>query len=273
MLKTLIMIFISQFSLSFVYACAWPLGSNKSYLGINYSISEYNSIFKNRTQVNFSPEKITNESWDLSYYTGLNESDTLILTTKYSNIGAFEPVPGPAVSQVSDTYLGFKKTYKLGKISAAWELGYLITGDYQSDRITSPGYGESELNFAWHWAKILTSSDFYSVSARYRKRANAAPNAVQLNFEYGKKLDNKHNARFLIFYDEQLSGVNLFDPSSGWINFSFHRKDESQLIGGVGFSRKLNSTWNLNFLIAHKFEGRNTDASDRSISIGIGASF
>ena len=107
MLKTLIMIFISQFSLSFVYACAWPLGSNKSYLGINYSISEYNSIFKNRTQVNFSPEKITNESWDLSYYPGLNESDTLILTTKYSNIGAFEPVP---VSSISRRYIRrFKK--------------------------------------------------------------------------------------------------------------------------------------------------------------------
>ena len=132
MLKTSLMLLISQFSLSLVCACAWPLGSDKSYLGINYSISEYNSIFQNRTEVNFSPHEVTNESWDLSYYTGLNERDTFVMTTKYSNIGAFEPVPGPAVSQISDTYLGFKRTYKLGKISTAWELGYLIAGNYEA---------------------------------------------------------------------------------------------------------------------------------------------
>ena len=267
------MLLVSQFALSLIYACAWPLGPDKSYIGINYSISEYNSIFQNRTEVNFSPDKITNESWDLSYYSGLNERDTFVMTTKYSNIGAFQAVPGPAVSQISDTYFGFKRTYKLGKISTAWEMGYLIAGDYQADKITSPGYGESEINFTWHWSKISGVSKFYSASIRYRKRANIAPNALQLNFEHGKRIDDKNTARFLIFYDEQLSGVNLFDPASGWTDFTFHGKDESQLIGGIGLSHKLNRTWNLNFLIAHKFEGRNTDASNRSISIGVGASF
>lgn len=254
-------------------ACPWPMGRDNGYLGLSYSVSDYNSVYANDKQIRLSDHKVTNEAWDLYYLMGVNEKDTLIFTTKYSNIGAYDVVPGPKVSQISDSYLGFKRSYRTGKISAAWELGVMIPGDYAANLFTSPGYGETEINLAWHWAKILDSISSYSFSARYRKRSNEAPNAAQLTFEYSRRLSNVYQGRFILHYDEQFSDINVLDPASGWVDFVFHRKDESQLIAGLGLSRKISRNMNMNFLISRKFDGRNTDAADRNISVGIGTQF
>lgn len=254
-------------------ACPWPMGRDNGYFGLSYSVSDYNSVYANDRQIRLSDHKVTNEAWDLYYLMGVNDRDTLVFTTKYSNIGAYDVVPGPKVSQISDSYLGFKRSYRTGKISAAWELGVMIPGDYAANLFTSPGYGETEINLAWHWAKVLDSSSSLSLSARYRKRSNEVPNAAQLTFEYGRRLSELYSGRFILHYDEQFSHVNLLDPASGWVDFVFHQKDESQLITGLGLSRKINRNTNLNFLISRKVDGRNTDAADRNISVGMGIQF
>ena len=58
MLKPILMLLVSQFALPLIYACAWPLGSDKSYIGINYSISEYNSIFRTVLKLTFHQIKL-----------------------------------------------------------------------------------------------------------------------------------------------------------------------------------------------------------------------
>jgi len=256
-----------------LFANPWASGRGNRYFSLSYSTANYDRIYLNDKQFHFSNQEVTNESWDMGYYYGMNDRDTLILTSKYSNIGAFAPIPGPGTSQWTDTYLGMKRTYRSGKISQAWELGYMSPTNYDAKTITAPGYGESEIVAAWHWGKVNNMSNFISFSARYRKRDNAAPNAAQLSFEYIKKIKEKLTGRVIAFYDEQFSAVNLFDAMTGWTNFSFHRKDESQLIGALAFAYKLKPGLDANFQIAHKFDGRNTDASDRSITVGLGWSF
>lgn len=272
-IKIVILAFLSLVSFHAVQACPWAIGRSNGYLALNYSLSDYNRLYVNDRQTFVDAQKVTNEAYDLYYSYGLNHRDTLIVTTRYSNIGAYTPVPGPKVAQISDTYLGFKRTYRSGMISVAWELGVLSAGDYAANLSTSPGYGETEFNLAWHWAKIFNSGEIFNFSARYRKRNNLAPNAAQLMFEHSRRISDLYRGRVLVFYDEQFSSININDIGSGWVDYSFHRKDESQLIAGIGLSRKLTSNMNLDLMVSHKFDGRNTDAADRNISIGIGISF
>ncbi len=272
-LKTILVsvLFLAIYSQGFTNP--WPMGEDNRHLTLVYAVADYNRIYQNDQQLMFDQNAVTNESMTLYYLHGINARDTLVFSTRYSNIGAFPPLAAPENQGFSDSYLGVKRTVRTGAISAAWELGVLSADDYVANFVTAPGYGETEVHLAWYWGKICNVNDTIAFSARYIKRQNSPPNSAQLNLELGHRLNFRDSLRLVVLYDEAFGSVNLLDAGSGWRFWNFHEKDESQLIGGLGFARQINPDWDWNVLVSHKFDGRNTDASDVSYNFGVGYKF
>ena len=96
---------------------------------------------------------------------------------------------------------------------------------------------------------------------------------IVVNFDYTRVLDPKWSLRLFGNFIRSIGGVNLFDASTGWTNFSFHKKDEMRLVFGTGVTRNFNDLWSLSVNVAHLFDGRNTDASDSSLAITLAKRF
>jgi hypothetical protein len=255
----------------------WPINPKSEKLWLGYGVSDYDAIYRGEKRIKFardagmSGKGVTNESLSLWYYKGLNLRDTFVFSTRYSKIGEFLPLQAPSVSKISDTYLGFKRSYHLGKkVAMAYEAGILLTGDYVADFVTAPGWGTTEFQFAWHWGKRLCRGQTLGFSSRYIYRKNSPPNGVKLDLDWSKQLNRKNFLRTFLSWDASVNGVTLFDASSGWKNFSFDRKNEMQLNLGAGLYHQVKKDLCAFVLVSRKLDGRNTDKANYSLMIGVG---
>ncbi|PCJ17458.1 MAG: hypothetical protein COB02_13630 [Candidatus Cloacimonadota bacterium] len=275
-------IFLMFLSTSLCFANPWASGEDHGYYALTYSVAEYDRIYLTDKQFHLAPispnkvaREVSNESLQFDTEIGINTSDSIIVKTQFSNIGGYDSVfPqnvfGPSYSGIGDSYIGFKRNYRNRKIGMSMELGYIIADNYKADAITSPGFGSDAIALTWHWGLILTPKDYLSTSIQYRYLFDdAISDQFSINFDYTKVLNNSWSLRFFGSFINSMGGVNLFDPASGWTNFSFHRKDEMRLQFGIGTSYNINDIWSMSVNVAHLFDARNTDGSDSSLSVSL----
>ncbi|PCJ17715.1 MAG: hypothetical protein COB02_12925 [Candidatus Cloacimonadota bacterium] len=273
--------FISLFS-SIVSANPWFSGKDKGSYALSYIKSDYDRIYRIDKQIHLNTsinESVTNESFLLETDFGLNSRDTFIFTTIYSNIGSFtngapRDLFGPAYSGISESYFGLRRNYRNREIAMSMELGLYLSGDYKADAITAPSFGSDALALTWHWGLLLSPDSQFTTSIQYRYYMdNSVSDKYFINSSYVKEFKKDWLYNIFGMFTNSMGGVNLGDVNSGWTKWSFHKLDEMRLQFGLGLTHNLNEDWAISCNMSHLFDGRNTDASDQTLSITISKVF
>jgi len=257
------------------------MGPENRYLSLIYGVSDYDQVFANRTPVSMSAlghrgEGVTNESLTMHYQAGINLSDTLLVSVRYSNIGPMLDLGGEKQKGISDTYIGWKRNTRFSRISQGYELGVLIPASYTEESITSPGTGTEEFHLSWHWAKAYSPKSSLLAKMSMKLKSSDIPHSLAVDLRYQRLMGNGFGSQILFSMEDSFGSVNLFDTSSGWpagTQTAYHLKDEYQQFIGLSLFKNIGKDLQVFWLGAHKLSGKNTDRSRISHSIGLGWRF
>ena len=268
-------------SLINTYANPYPLGDGRSYLGLGYSVHEYDRFLAGKNVITgpfASGLKIKESAYALTYEHGLNKRDTFIFNSKYSDVegnGLPQAIaPGNSFTGISDTYIGWKRNIKADWSASAFEIGVLISDDYEAKSLVAPGKGTSGLALSYYWTTSLSERSILGSTFRYAYHNNKVPNNFLMHIELYHQINQEWSLRFFGSQLITMGGPTIGQPSTGWVGpASFHVVDEERQILGFGVIHEVNEDWSLSATLSGKIAGKNTDNSHTTLTIGVGYSF
>ncbi|MBW7875760.1 MAG: hypothetical protein H3C47_07220 [Candidatus Cloacimonetes bacterium] len=261
-----------------LFADPYPIGKGTGYVAFLYSQSFYNSIFLGRnfrhfTDLGLSGTGIQNEALSLYLYYGISDKDTLVLDSKYHNISDFPEFGASDFEGLSDTYIGWKRTYRYARDSQAVELGVRGSRNYDAGKVTAPGRGSTDAIVTWHWARVLDERQNLGLTLKHEFR-DPVPDGYGAQLTFSRTLSSDATIRMFFGVEKDRDGVNLFGPGfTALPNTNFDFKREMVQVAGLGFSHRIGPEWNILGSLAFKLDGENSDAAPRSLSFGIGRGF
>jgi hypothetical protein len=261
-----------------LFADPYPIGKGAGYAALLHSQSSYNGIYKGRQFRHFTDEGLSgtgiqNEALSLYLYYGISNKDTLVLDSKYHNISDFPEFGAPAFEGLSDTYVGWKRTYRYGRDSEAFEIGFRGSSSYDAGKVTAPGKGSTDAVLTWHWARVLDERQNLSLTLKHEFR-DPVPDGYGAQLSLARTLSKDATLRLFFGVEKDREGVILFGQGfTNPPNTNFDFKREMSQVAGLSFSHRIGPEWNILGSLAFKLDGENTDAAPRSISVGLGRGF
>lgn len=263
-----------------VMLCAdpYPIGKDQGYVGISYASSEYSGAYSDKTRFHFSSlvgsgADIQNESLNLYALYGISRRGTLTLHSTYHNMSSFPWFQAPGYEGLSQTYLGYRHTYRLGRTSESLELGVRLSDSYRAGVVTAPGKGSTDFVGKWDWARVMDERHTLGLTLRYESR-DPVPDVGALQIHWTRQLSKNAALQMFYNYEKFREGVVLL--GNGFTlppNSNFDQIQEMNQFTGIGLSHNIGPDWNFQATLAFRLDGENTDASRRSLSFGLGRRF